>query len=103
MNNRELVRSPSVLDSLSPLNSESAKQLMERAHVCNALAKIAAGPTRVKLYRLKDANIQSALLVDPSEVETAIDCDWHRGLLSVRLRSQPSLCLHTHENWLDVA
>lgn len=93
----------SLLDSLGPSRGQSARENLVNAITCSHLAKIARGPVRGKLYRLKDANIAAAQRTAPGELIILGDSDRYFGLLSVALRTDPCLRVHTHENWLAVA
>lgn len=92
-----------LFDSMRPAGNEAAQDCLKRSITCNRLAKRSGGGTRQDLYRLKNQNIVAALLVDPAALLVTVDHDLHHGLLSVALRNDPRIRVHTHENWLDEA
>ena len=92
-----------LLDHLGPSPADSAQACMRRAVLCSRLAKLAHGALRDRLYRLKNNNVRIARDHHPGSLEFDVDRDRFFGLLSVRLRGAPSVCVHTHENWLDPA
>lgn len=92
-----------LFESMRPAVNEAVKDYINRSITCNRLAKRAGGGTRQDLYRLKDQNIMAALLADPAALVVTVDHDLHHGLLSVVLRSDPRVRVHTHENWLNDA
>ena len=93
----------SLFDSLGPSRGQSAREYLVNARTCSRLAKIARGPLSRKLYRLKNANIEAARRTAPDELIILGDRNRYFGLLSVALRTDPDLRVHTHENWLAVA
>ncbi len=96
-------RGESVLSGLEPNWPTTASECLRRAKTCNRLAKLVTGHTRQVLYRLKNLNIRAAEQLAPAALLVRVDHDLHVGLLSVSLRDDPSVCVHTHENWVNAA
>lgn len=92
-----------VLDGLNPSWPTTPKECVHKSRVCNRLAKLVTGQLRRKLYRLKDRNIRAAFELNQEALSVRVDNDLHFGLLSVALKADPDVRLHTHENWLGTA
>ncbi len=92
-----------VLDCLAPCHRETARELLRRAALCSHLAKLSSQGTRAKLYALKNKNIRAALTHAAGDIDVHVDRDRYRNLLSVQLRGEYAVRVHTHENWIGVA
>lgn len=92
-----------VLDCFTPCLGDTARQCLRRADLCSRLAKLVRGQARKKLYRLKNANIRTALERNSGQIAVHADNDRYFGLLSVRLNDSDDIRVHTHENWIDAA
>lgn len=90
-------------DFLGPCTLIDARACMRRARLCSRLAKLTSGRLRRQFYRLKNQNIRAAWFADPSALLITGDMQCHFGLVSVTLQADPSVRVHTHENWLAVA
>ena len=91
-----------LLDHLTPYGSTNVTECMRRAYLCNKLAKLVRGHLRHRLYRMKDSNILKARELGILQLRITVDHDLHHGLLSIGLRDDPAIRVHTHENWLDL-
>ncbi len=92
-----------VLTGLAPSPEDSAKECFMRAKQCSRLAKQVTGPLQRKLYRFKNMNLAAAFARAPSQFTTTVDHHRYPGLLSVSCNDNPSIRVHTHENWLASA
>src|SRR5262245_13755342 len=86
-------------DFVEVCDSQSATQCFLRARLCNRLAKLVTGGIRHRLYHLTNHNLAEAQRRDPSVVCTTGDHDLHWGFLSMALKANPAIRVHTHENW----
>lgn len=88
---------------LAPWPIDDARPLFRNACFCSQWAKRVDRRTRECLYGLKDQIIAELRGRYKDQIDERGDCDRHRGLFSIALRSDPRRRLHTHENWLPAA
>ena len=92
-----------VLEYLLPADPCSVKDLWRAASFANWWAKRVDPSFRATLYTIKNGCLGRLHREGGERVLVGGDQDRHRGLLSISLRAQPRLRLHTHENWLPAA
>lgn len=92
-----------VIECMVPGDACSPQELFRVARWSSSWAKWVDPPTRAALYEIKDLCLARLVWCNADAIIVRGDQDRHRGLLSVALRSDPRVRLHTHEGWLPAA